>query len=250
MVRRKSDGPLERSSHIGQDEATLPQRDSPSDGAEDNEDEEEECLKRDHPNTNSPSSEELVTTFSIDHYPIRMQCDGATDLTGKATFGQYLDLPEHNYARFQIKMVHDLLKHRFMYENKDKMDEPEVSSNEEFLINIIKGFSISAGLPWHLVDELYIPINYGEFHWVLAIVILKERNYSPFDAAYAEYLSDGLQVLNGGFDAGLLQKRYAALLWKYRESKVQKPYTSGTKDPRRPKPNSVIPDEEQLIHID
>ncbi|PHU04327.1 hypothetical protein BC332_25149 [Capsicum chinense] len=60
--------------------------------------------------------------------------------------------------------------------------QPEVSRNEECLINIIKGFSISAGLPWHLVDEVYIPINCGdEFHWVLAIVILKERRIRVYD---------------------------------------------------------------------
>ena len=41
----------------------------------------------------------------------------------ESCFGQYLDLSEDNNARFQMKMVYDLLKHRFMYENKDKMDE-------------------------------------------------------------------------------------------------------------------------------
>ncbi|PHU03646.1 hypothetical protein BC332_28897 [Capsicum chinense] len=46
---------------------------------------------RDDPNSNSPSVEELVKTFSIDSYP--------------------------------MKMVYDLLKRRFIYENKDKMDE-------------------------------------------------------------------------------------------------------------------------------
>ncbi|KAF3628360.1 hypothetical protein FXO38_28292 [Capsicum annuum] len=52
----------------------------------------------------------------------------------------------------------------------------EVSQNEECLINIIKDFSISTGLPWHLVDEVYISINYGdEFHWVLVVVVLRER---------------------------------------------------------------------------
>ncbi|PHU14057.1 hypothetical protein BC332_15262 [Capsicum chinense] len=34
----------------------------------------------------------------------------------------------------------------------------------------------------------------------------------PFVAAYAEYLSNGLQVPNDGLDAGFLRKRYAALL--------------------------------------
>ncbi|PHT66631.1 hypothetical protein T459_31056 [Capsicum annuum] len=37
-------------------------------------------------------------------------------------------------------------------------------------------------------------------------------NYGPFVFAYAEYLSDGLQVPNDGLDAELLRKRYAALL--------------------------------------
>ncbi|PHT28589.1 hypothetical protein CQW23_31803 [Capsicum baccatum] len=161
---------------------------------------------------------------------------------------------------------------------------------------------------WHLVDEVYIPINCGdEFHWVLAIVVLKERrirvydsmsrmrcsglsseiqklakilptyldmsgfldqkvrtdwstieaywdkmanpfdvqyvdritkqiigslDYGPFFAAYAEYLSDGLQVPNDRLDAGLLRKRYAALLRKYGEAKAQKPYATDVKDPR------------------
>ncbi|KAM3396177.1 hypothetical protein P3S68_005183 [Capsicum galapagoense] len=41
-------------------------------GAEDNEHGEEESFKRDDPNANSPSAEELVKTFSIDRYPVRM----------------------------------------------------------------------------------------------------------------------------------------------------------------------------------
>ncbi|PHU03557.1 hypothetical protein BC332_28808 [Capsicum chinense] len=303
-------------------------------GAEYNEHGEEEFFKRDDSNANSPSVEELVKTFSIDHYPIRMQCNGATDLTGnlmvkESCFGKYLDLPKDNNARFQMKMVYDLLKRRFMYKNKDKMDEvwinycgmpiyfgweefsivtglkcyppspsqvipaltqkkaphipkkgkgkssdpddlvsivcpnlknknliealkgrglskkhkycqqqPEVSQNEECLINIIKGFSISASLPWHLVDEVYIPINCGdEFHWVRTdwsmIEAYRDKMANPFDiqyvdsisqqtigsldcgsfvATYVEYLSDGLQVPNDGLDAGLLRKIYAALL--------------------------------------
>ncbi|PHT67241.1 hypothetical protein T459_26728 [Capsicum annuum] len=309
-------------------------------------------------------------------------------------FGKYLDLPEDNNARFQMKMVYDLLKRRFMYENKDKMDEAwafevipylrqQVNYQEEFscprilrwlsaktdknakfldLFNPPKeaedvtatteehnmtvdnpsttskdeekmepislgerknypfeGFNISdeapkkliqltndysewiadgllkhhagripAGLPWHLVYEVYIPINCGdEFHWVLVFVVLKERRIlvydsmlqrrhsglsseiqkmakilptyldmsgflnqkvrtdwstikayqnkmanpfdvqyvngiaqqtigsldcGPFVVAYTEYLNDGLQVPNDGLDAGLLHKRYVALL--------------------------------------
>ncbi|PHU17508.1 hypothetical protein BC332_13203 [Capsicum chinense] len=43
--------------------------------------------------------------------------------------------------------------------------------------------SIPAGFPWHLIDQVYIPINYDdEFHWVLAVVILKERRIQVYDS--------------------------------------------------------------------
>ncbi|PHT58197.1 hypothetical protein CQW23_00560 [Capsicum baccatum] len=42
---------------------------------------EKEYFKRDDADANSPSIEELVKAFSIDRYPVRMQCDGAADLT-------------------------------------------------------------------------------------------------------------------------------------------------------------------------
>ena len=42
-------------------------------GVKNNEYEEEEYFKKDETNANSPSAEELVKTFSIDRYPVRMQ---------------------------------------------------------------------------------------------------------------------------------------------------------------------------------
>ncbi|PHU04021.1 hypothetical protein BC332_24843 [Capsicum chinense] len=166
-------------------------------GDEDNEHGEEESFKRDDLNVNNPSAEELVKTFSIDHYPVRMQCEGATDFTGDLVvkencFGQYLDLSEDNNAYFQMKMVDVTAtaeEHNITVDNpstaskyEEKVEPPEVSRNEGCLINIIKDFSISAGLPWHLVDEVYIPINYGDkFHWVLAVVVLKKRRIRVYD---------------------------------------------------------------------
>ncbi|PHU04704.1 hypothetical protein BC332_25526 [Capsicum chinense] len=52
-----------------------------------------------------------------------------------------------------------------------------------------------------------------------------------FVAAYAEYLSDELQVPNDGLDARLLCQRYDALLRKYGEVKAQKSCTSDIKNP-------------------
>ncbi|PHU00393.1 hypothetical protein BC332_30180 [Capsicum chinense] len=71
-----------------------------------------------------------------------------------------------------------------------------------------------------------------------------------FVVAYAEYLSDGLQVPNDGLDVGLLRKKYAAILWKYGEVQALKPYASDIKDPQRSKPNSAAPGEEQLAPIE
>ncbi|KAM3357175.1 hypothetical protein P3S68_023889 [Capsicum galapagoense] len=59
-------------------------------GPEYNEHGEEECFKRDDADANSPSTEEMVKTFSIDRYPMRMQCDGAADLTGTTALGNIL----------------------------------------------------------------------------------------------------------------------------------------------------------------
>ncbi|PHU02375.1 hypothetical protein BC332_27626 [Capsicum chinense] len=75
----------------------------------------------------------------------------------------------------------------YQFEGFNISDEAPIkldfSRNEKCLINIIKGFSIPTGLTWHLIDEVYIPINYGdEFHWVLVVVILKERHIRVYDS--------------------------------------------------------------------
>ncbi|PHT50412.1 hypothetical protein CQW23_10159 [Capsicum baccatum] len=40
-----------------------------------------------------------------------------------------------------------------------------------------------SGLPWHQVDEVYVPINYNEkFPWVLAVFALKDRRIRVYDS--------------------------------------------------------------------
>ncbi|PHT55462.1 hypothetical protein CQW23_03948 [Capsicum baccatum] len=40
-----------------------------------------------------------------------------------------------------------------------------------------------SGLPWHQVDEVYVPINCNEnFHWVLAVISLKDRRICICDS--------------------------------------------------------------------
>ncbi|PHT59380.1 hypothetical protein CQW23_01743 [Capsicum baccatum] len=110
-----------------------------------------------------------------------------------------------------------------------------------------EGFNISDKAPKKLIQLIN---DYSE--WI-ADRLLKHHastDWGSFVATYAEYLSDGLQVPNDELDAGLLCNRYSTLLWKYGEKKTQKPYATDVKDPRRPKPNSIALDEEQLVHID
>ena len=60
--------------------------------------------------------------------------------------GKYLDLPEDNNARFQMKMVCELVKRRFMYENKDKMDEVRINYCGMLVCFGWKEFAIVTGL--------------------------------------------------------------------------------------------------------
>ncbi|KAF3671252.1 hypothetical protein FXO37_08133 [Capsicum annuum] len=73
-----------------------------------------------------------------------------------------------------------LLKH---HDRRYCQQQPKVFRNKKRLINIIKGFSIPAGLPLHSINEVYIPIDCGdEFHSVLAIVVLKKRCIQVYDS--------------------------------------------------------------------
>ncbi|XP_069147173.1 uncharacterized protein [Solanum lycopersicum] len=207
-----------------------------------------------------------------------------------------------------------------------------VSVHERSIINIIKGFGIPASLPWHLVDEVYIPINCDQqFHWVLAVVELKNRLIRVFDSsittrkqtipheikmlskmlpsylldsgffeenertkfadcqaykdnnngsllepqvpfmidftqdiptqesdsldcglyvtAFAEYISDQINISYADFNPDYLRQRYGALLWSYGSEKAKCGYVSDNDDP--PKSRGVVtpPPEEDLVHI-
>ncbi|PHT62311.1 hypothetical protein T459_33845 [Capsicum annuum] len=359
-------------------------------GAEDNEHGKEESLKRNDPNANSPSAKELVKTFSIDRYPVSMQCDGATDLTdpkvvdgikmelfgattitrkiilegglvavddgSRSDSGAAIGANDAPLTIFETTSHYDYdhtgctdfspdfatssecsaletttEEHNIIVDNpstasKEEEKEEPVSSGERKNYPF-EGFNISDEAPKKLtqlinnysewiVDGLlkhhagrkqndkHYKVNesslgFDMFNFVVAHLEMNNWFYlmpqpqtcwndevhsdwltieayrtkmgNPFDVqyiegiaqqtigsldcclfivAYAEYLSDGLQVPNDVLDAGLLRKRYAALLWKYGETKAQKPYASDIKDPRQPKSNFAAPDEEQLVHIE
>ena len=57
------------------------------------------------------------------------------------------------------------------------------SEYEDKIIDIMKGYAIPSGMPCHLMDDVYVPVNSnGEFHWVLAVIALKERCIKVYDS--------------------------------------------------------------------
>ncbi|PHT67483.1 hypothetical protein T459_26970 [Capsicum annuum] len=189
-------------------------------GAEDNEHGEEESFKRDDPNANSPSAEELVKTFSIDHYPVRMQFVGATDLTSDLVVKRRSG-PSSEIQK-QAKILPTYLDISDFLDQKVRTDWSTIEAYRDKMANPFDVQHID-GIPQQTISSL---------------------DCGPFVSAYVEYLSDRLQVPNDRLDVVLLHKRYAALLCKYGEAKAQKPYATDVKDPRRPKPNFIAPDEE------
>ncbi|KAM3345120.1 hypothetical protein P3S68_024829 [Capsicum galapagoense] len=113
---------------------------------------------------------------------------------------------------------------------QDYVESIVVAKNEDSIANIIHGFCMSAGLSWYMVDE------------TMAFMIRPTSDSLDcgiFVCAYAEILSEGLQVHLCGFDAASQRARYASLLWHYGVEKANEAYTSDNGDPPRPK-KSVI----------
>ncbi|PHU29381.1 hypothetical protein BC332_01474 [Capsicum chinense] len=69
------------------------------------------------------------------------------------------------------------------WNDEDYAESVVVADNKNTENNIMKGFSIPAGFPWHLVDEVHVPMNCNQnFHWVLAVIALKDRRIRIYDS--------------------------------------------------------------------
>uniref|UniRef100_M1BV35 Ulp1 protease family, C-terminal catalytic domain containing protein n=1 Tax=Solanum tuberosum TaxID=4113 RepID=M1BV35_SOLTU len=116
-----------------------------------------------------------------------------------------------------------------------------VSGFERALMNINNGYEIPTGLQWHSVNDVYILVNCdGQFHWVLAVVVLKKRLIRVYDSAsglrrkiylgdeetdeetgsqleskhpfLVEYVQDIIQQGRGALDCGLFVGAFAEFL--------------------------------------
>ncbi|KAF3673029.1 hypothetical protein FXO38_05833 [Capsicum annuum] len=255
--------------------------------AEDNEHEEEECFKRDDPNANSPSIEELAWAFEAIPY-LRQQVNYQEEVSCPRILRWLSAKTDKNIKFFDLfnppKEAEMISKRgvipskRISYpytplenkvaekRNKDIFKASSSIKNSKITIPLSLSCIIvqyvRAIREQHKLKKVDVKVEAtAEEHYITVDnpsiaskekrkILLKHRNYGSFVTAYAEYLSNELQVPNDGLDFGLLLKIYVALLWKYREAKAQKPYASDIKDPQRPKPNFVALDEEQLVHID
>ncbi|KAG5585816.1 hypothetical protein H5410_046250 [Solanum commersonii] len=79
-----------------------------------------------------------------------------------------------------------------LYKDHAKNVVPE---NENKIVDTIKGFGIPAGLPWHLTNEFYAPVNCnGEFHWVLVVIVLMERSTKVYDSMPSSRINRKLSI--------------------------------------------------------
>ncbi|PHT76825.1 hypothetical protein T459_20347 [Capsicum annuum] len=133
-------------------------------GAEDNEHGEEKSFKRDDPNANSPSTIELVKTFNIDRYPVRMQCDGATDLMGDLVAWEFEAIP---YLRQQVNYQEEFFCPRNLrwlsaktYKNSKYLDlfnSPKEAIGHSWLVPTNRELKMSFFLTLRYVQTLSEP---------------------------------------------------------------------------------------------
>ncbi|KAG5615469.1 hypothetical protein H5410_015293 [Solanum commersonii] len=102
-----------------------------------------------------------------DHYLVNCLKLGVDQLDFVAT------VPKKKYLFYLKQQSHS--KYRYIITNcffKTSIDSANVVLEyENKIVNIIEGFRIPTGLPWHLTHEVYVHINCnGEFHWVLVVI--------------------------------------------------------------------------------
>ncbi|KAH0780871.1 hypothetical protein KY290_000469 [Solanum tuberosum] len=75
------------------------------------------------PNATGDSIMRSAMGKPFDTFMITLKQNGLEDFFRNSCFGHFLDLPENNNARFQMTMVYELLKRRFIFQNPEKNDE-------------------------------------------------------------------------------------------------------------------------------
>ncbi|KAG5590545.1 hypothetical protein H5410_041059 [Solanum commersonii] len=83
----------------------------------------------------------------------------------------------------KVEVISCDVKQQYPFEGFNIEGEGPTELMSSFSQWINEGFGIPGGLPWHLTDEVYVPVNCnGEFHWVLAVVVLKKQCIKVYDS--------------------------------------------------------------------
>ncbi|KAF3681300.1 putative protein EIN4-like [Capsicum annuum] len=76
------------------------------------------------------------------------------------------------------------------------------------------------------------------------------RDCGLFVAAYAGFLSDGLQIPSSEFNSGLDRTRYTSLLWDYGVNKASNGYISDNQDLPRSKRTFIPSENTKMIDVE
>ncbi|KAH0652859.1 hypothetical protein KY289_030537 [Solanum tuberosum] len=106
------------------------------------------------PNATGDSIMRLAMGKPFDTFRITLKQNGLEDFFWNSCFGHFLDLPENNNAHFQMTMVYELLKRRFIFQNPEKNDEVLINYCAMPLFFGRIEFAIVSGLKCHPPSEL------------------------------------------------------------------------------------------------
>ncbi|KAH0640559.1 hypothetical protein KY285_037145 [Solanum tuberosum] len=97
------------------------------------------------------------------------------------------------------------------------------------------------------------PLPYPDLHYqVYESLKFKLEDYidcGMFIAAFAEFLSDEINMSYDSFQSDYLRKKYATLLWKYGLDKANAGYVSDNDDPPRLKSVLNPVAENELVNV-
>jgi len=105
------------------------------------------------PNATGDSIMRSAMGKPFDTFRITLKQNGLEDFFRNSCFGHFLDLPENNNARFQMTMVYELLKRRFIFQNPEKKDEVLINYCGMPLFFGRREFAIVSGLKCHPPSE-------------------------------------------------------------------------------------------------
>ncbi|KAG5615591.1 hypothetical protein H5410_015415 [Solanum commersonii] len=98
------------------------------------------------PNATGDSIMRSAMGKAFDSFKIMLKQKALEDFFRNSCFGHFLDLPKKNYARFQMIMVYELLKRRFIFQNPEKKDDALINYCDMPLFFDRREFAIVSGL--------------------------------------------------------------------------------------------------------